>query len=656
MEKTTLWINGRSLPVTMRDVLVVGTGCAGYNAADRLYQYGVKDLAIVTDDRLAGTSRNTGSDKQTYYKLTLSGHEPDSVRAMAETYFAGQCMDGEHALCEASLSAGCFLRLCDLGVPFPRNRYGEYVGYKTDHDPRTRATSVGPLTSKQMTEALEKAVMDKDIAILDHHMVIAIVRDGDGHAAGLLCLRTDTDRYELLLAGQIVYATGGPAGIYLDSCYPTLQHGMSGAAFEAGAAGKNLTEWQYGLASIAPRWNVSGTYMQVLPRFISTDQEGGDPHEFLPDYLPDATAILNRVFLKGYQWPFDVRKALDGSSLIDLIVYTESKVKNRRIFLDFRENPLGDAFSFEALNEEAHEYLRKTGALFGKPIDRLLHMNTPAVEFYRSRGVDLTSEMLEIALCSQHNNGGVAIDAWWQSTVPGLFVCGEAAGSHGVYRPGGSALNAGQVGSERAAMYISRHPVPCKRPENLPDSEKTRMASLMDLPDRLTGPQSNLPAALEHTMGEMSRVGGAVRDRKAIERLYEEVRNRFARLEKEITIASRREAPKLYLYRDVLLTQQMYLYAMMDYSRQGGGSRGSSLYTDVQGKLGLNSLPETCRLVLDDGAFSARVQEVVYTPNGPQVHWRDVHPIPQTDDTFENVWREWRESNAAQPVPSGEKG
>lgn len=644
MEKTTMKLGKRTLPVRSYDALVVGTGCAGYNAADRLYQYGVRDIAIVTDDRLAGTSRNTGSDKQTYYKLTLSGDEPDSVRAMAETYFAGQCMDGEHALCEASLSAGCFLRLCDLGVPFPRNRYGEYVGYKTDHDPRTRATSVGPLTSKQMTEALERSVMAKEIPILDHHMVIGILRDAKAHAAGLLCLCTDSGDYEVLLAGQIIYATGGPAGIYMDSCYPSMQHGMSGAAFEAGAAGKNLTEWQYGLASIAPRWNVSGTYMQVLPRFISTDQEGNDAREFLPDYLADASTILNLVFLKGYQWPFDVRKALDGSSLVDLIVYTESKVKNRRIFLDYRENPLGDAFSFDALNEEAHEYLEKTGALFGKPIDRLMHMNAPAVEFYRSKGVDLATEMLEIALCSQHNNGGLAIDGWWQSTLPNLFVCGEAAGSHGVYRPGGSALNAGQVGSERAATYVARHPVSPIRPEELPQTEIDRMVRLIELPERLMSTRSNLPEALGGAMKEMSRVGGAVRDRKAIETLYQSVCEQFAHLEERITISSPGEAEKLYLYRDVLLTQQMYLYAMMDYSSQGGGSRGSSLYTDENGCLGLTSLPETCRMVLDQDRFSARVQEIVYTSEGPKASWRDVRPIPQTDDTFENVWREWREN------------
>ena len=242
MQTTTVTLGGYTLSARIYDAVVVGTGCAGFNAADRLHHYGRRNIAIITDYRKGGTSRNTGSDKQTYYKLTLSGDEPDSVKLMAETYFAGQCMDGEHALCEAALSAKCFLRLCDLGVPFPVNRYGEYVGYKTDHDPRRRATSVGPLTSKKMTEALERSVDAKGIEILDGHMVVAILTGKDGHASGLLCLCMEDMSYELVLAGYIVYATGGPAGIYQDSCYPIVHHGMSGAAFEAGADGKNVTE------------------------------------------------------------------------------------------------------------------------------------------------------------------------------------------------------------------------------------------------------------------------------------------------------------------------------------------------------------------------------------------------------------------------------
>ena len=57
------------------------------------------------------------------------------------------------------------MRLVELGVPFPTNEYGEYAGYKTDHDNTLRATSVGPLTSKVMTEKLEKVVIRQTILI-----------------------------------------------------------------------------------------------------------------------------------------------------------------------------------------------------------------------------------------------------------------------------------------------------------------------------------------------------------------------------------------------------------------------------------------------------------------------------------------------------------
>ena len=128
------------------NTLIIGSGCAGFNAADRLFSLGVKDIALVTEGINMGTSRNTGSDKQTYYKLSLCGDEGDSVRSLAETLHSGGGVMGEHALCEAAYSVRCFMRLVELSVPFPCNEYGEYAGYKTDHDPRSRATSSGPLT------------------------------------------------------------------------------------------------------------------------------------------------------------------------------------------------------------------------------------------------------------------------------------------------------------------------------------------------------------------------------------------------------------------------------------------------------------------------------------------------------------------------------
>lgn len=633
---------------------IVGTGAAGYNAADRLWQAGQRDILIVTENRLAGTSRNTGSDKQTYYKLTLSGDTPDSVREMAENLFEGQCVDGDIALCEAALSVQSFMKLVELGVPFPRNRYGEYVGYKTDHDPRRRATSVGPYTSRQMTEKLEAAVLQNGIPLLDHMQVIQILSDGD-MVYGLLCLNTmaeeERERFVLVRCKNVVYATGGPAGMYADSVYPSSHYGATGLALEAGVKGKNLTEWQYGLASVRPRWNVSGTYMQVLPRVISTDANGGDEREFLMDFFQRPEEMLGKLFLKGYQWPFDVRKVADGSSVIDILVYLEKK-KGRTVYLDYRSNPVQGRFRYEDLDAEAYEYLAKAGACFGTPYERLLHMNAPAVEFYREKGVDLKTQPLEIALCAQHNNGGLDIDCWWQTNVNGFFAVGEAAASHGVYRPGGTALNAGQVGSTRAAQYIAA------RRTGIPEKEETfrrlAEAALQEMGKLARRAlETHVAEATEkqdvhklyaRAANAMSACGAAIRNREAIADYQKTIAPQLEGLVDIAEVNSARQLRWVFRLRDMLHCQQVYLSAMLDYLDHGGMSRGSALYTDTAGVKPFAQLPDQFTFVLDDESRGHLVQEVLYKNGKCEFTWRNVRPIPQEDDFFENVWRTYRET------------
>ena len=624
---------------------VVGSGAAGFNAADRLWQLGQHDIVLVTENRAGGTSRNTGSDKQTYYKLTLSGGEPDSVREMADTLFAGRCVDGDLALCEAALSSQCFLKLVELGVPFPRNRYGEYIGYKTDHDPRRRATSVGPYTSKQMTECLEAAVQAKGVPMLDKTQVIKILTNG-GTVCGLLCLnvtaQNDADRFVLIRCKNVIWATGGPAGMYADSVYPFSQYGATGLALEAGAKGKNLTEWQYGLASVAPRWNVSGTYMQVLPRVYSAAADGSDEREFLMDFFTDAHDMLSKLFLKGYQWPFDVRKVADGSSIIDILVYLET-CKGRKVYLDYRTNPADGEFSYDDLLPEAHEYLTRAGACFGTPIERLAHMNQPAIDFYRDKGVDLYTQPLEIALCAQHNNGGIGIDCWWQTDVKGLFAVGEAAASHGVYRPGGTALNAGQVGSTRAAQYIAAR---CRGDASagFDAAASAALAEMAALADACRADTGNVRALWQHAAEEMSRCGAAIRDPAQIRAYGKQVEAQLAGFAKTVKAGSRTELAMVYRLRDMLLSQHAYLTAMADYTAHGGKSRGSALYTDLTGGIKpFTQLPDTFTFALDE-AEAPLIQELWLENNTCRTAWRAPRPIPEDDDFFENVWRSYRET------------
>lgn len=645
MENEIFRAGNYTAKVVRCNTAIVGSGAAGFNAADRLWQLGQHDIVLVTENRVGGTSRNTGSDKQTYYKLTLSGGDPDSVREMADTLFAGRCVDGDIALCEAALSTQCFLKLVELGVPFPRNRYGEYIGYKTDHDPRRRATSVGPYTSKQMTECLEAAVQAKGVPMLDKTQVIKILADG-GTVCGLLCLNTaaqnDADRFTLIRCKNVIWATGGPAGMYADSVYPFSQYGATGLALEAGARGKNLTEWQYGLASVAPRWNVSGTYMQVLPRVYSAAADGSDEREFLMDFFTDAHDMLSKLFLKGYQWPFDVRKVADGSSIIDILVYLETR-KGRKVYLDYRTNPAGGEFSYDALLPEAREYLERAGACFGTPIERLAHMNQPAIDFYRDKGVDLYTQPLEIALCAQHNNGGIGIDCWWQTDVKGLFAVGEAAASHGVYRPGGTALNAGQVGSTRAAQYIAAR---CQgdAPACFDTEAAAALAEMGALADACRADTGNVRALWQHAAEEMSRCGAAIRDPAQIRAYGKQVEAQLAGFAQTVKAGSRTELAMVYRLRDMLLSQRAYLTAMADYTAHGGQSRGSALYTDLTGGVKpFAQLPDTFTFALDE-TEAPLIQELWFEDGTCKTDWRAPRPIPEDDDFFENVWRSYRET------------
>lgn len=656
MQCTTI-IKGVNINIYSLNTVIVGSGAAGFNAADRLHSLGQKDIAIVTEGLNMGTSRNTGSDKQTYYKVTLAGGAPDSIHEMAKTLFEGGSMDGDIALVEASLSGRCFYRLVDIGVPFPYNKHGEYVGYKTDHDPRQRATSAGPLTSHYMTEKLQEQVVGKGIKIFDGYQVIGILTNKDRtRAIGLLALNLNAiddpnNRYVAFNSTNIIYATGGPAGMYGSSVYPPSQTGATGIAFEAGARGRNLTESQYGIASIKFRWNLSGTYQQVLPRYISTDQDGKDEQEFLWQYYDNPGKLLDAVFLKGYQWPFDPRKIKNyGSSLIDILVYYEREIKGRRVFLDYTKNPSingqDSELDFSLLGGEAYEYLDKSGALFGTPIERLALMNQPAIDLYKDNGIDLTSEYLEIAVCAQHNNGGLGGNIWWESNLKHFFPVGEVNGSHGVYRPGGSALNSGQVGSLRAAEFIAARYR--DKPIDFDDFialSRNQIHKKMELGERFLenfGNESNV-LHIRNSIGRRMDLRGAhIRSLEGARQGAREAENMLKSLGDKTNLSSVAELSQAYKNYDLLLTQYIYLSAIANYIERGGKSRGSYLIYDEEGDLPTQGLPEEFRFSLEGGRLSKEIQEVAFEDGQVSFEWREVKPIPEGEDWFENVWNDYR--------------
>lgn len=596
------------------NTVIVGSGAAGFNAAGRLYDLGQKNIAIVTEGRMMGTSRNTGSDKQTYYKLSQSGDTPDSARQMAKDLFKGGAMDGDIALVEAALSTRCFYKLVEIGVPFPHNSFGEFVGYKTDHDDSQRATSAGPLTSKFMTEKLEEQVMRKGIKLYEGYTVIGVLTHKN-ICRGIMTINPQNG-FTLYNCKNVIYATGGPAGLYSRSVYPPSQTGATGWAFEVGVKGKNLTEWQYGIASTKFRWNLSGTYQQVLPRYISTDMNGGDEREL--------DISLDNIFLKGYQWPFDPKK-VKGSSMVDVLVHKE--MENRRVFLDYSKNPSSLKDDFSNIGEEAFNYLKNSNALFGTPIDRLNHMNSPAVELYKNNRIDLYKDYLEIAVCAQHNNGGLAANHYWESNIQNFFPVGEVCATHGVYRPGGSALNSGQVGSTRAAQYIAaNYQGEPPKPDEFINMVAQQVENKINIANSFKRGSSNVLETRKSLGDRMSSFAAHIRTKEGTKRVADEAK---ADLEKTVYIKNDDELAFAFSNINLLIAQYTYAKAMEDYIDKGYQSRGS--YLIDKGGLSYD--------IEGEGAASL-VQEVEYGSEC-SFTWRKVRPIPSNDDWFENVWNKF---------------
>lgn len=652
-------IQNFKIKVISLNTVIIGSGAAGLNAADRLFSFGQPDIAIITEGLKKGTSRNTGSDKQTYYKLNLFGDRQDSIEDVAKTLFQGACMDGDIALVEAALSPWCFLHLVDIGVPFPHNQYGEFIGYKTDYDSRQRATSAGPLTSRLMTEQLEKQIISKGIKIYNGYQAIAILTDIEKTrvigcmALNLQELENPDQRLVLFCCQNIVYAVGGPAGIYQHSVYPENQNGASGIALEAGAMGKNLTESQYGIASTKFRWNLSGSYQQVLPRYVSTDQQGRDEIEFLNPYFNSTGKMLDAIFLKGYQWPFDPGKIEnDGSSLIDLLVYYEMVVKGRRVWLDYQHNPSkaekeSGKINFNLLSSEAFQYLKSSRALMGSPIERLSVMNQPAIDLYHEHGIDLSKEYLEIAVCAQHNNGGLNGNIWWESNLRHLFPVGEVNGSHGIHRPGGAALNAGQVGSLRAAQFIAKHYYdnPLALHNFLFQSMK-QVNIRIDIIKKLLAnldKKSNVIPFRNKARELMSQYGAQIRSFQGTKKALKEIKSNLELFPENHTINSIQELSLVFKNYDLMITQYCYLSAIKNYLENGGQSRGSYLIFNENGQLPNCNLPDIFRFQLDNGKLDNRIQRIHYHEGKCYFYWDKVKPIPQRKDWFELVWKDYRE-------------
>jgi succinate dehydrogenase/fumarate reductase flavoprotein subunit len=593
----TLKLEGINIPVHRVQALVLGSGAAGLRAAVEMKREGV-DVVVASTGLFSGTSACSGSDKQTLHTAGTSNRGDNFVQ-LAKDISSGGCMDKDTAYIESVGSINAFAGLQYMGLPLPQDRFGSVLRYQTDHDEVGRATSCGPRTSRLMVKVLCEEALRLKVDFLKDTTGIKILKSqndqGQEIVKGVLAIdrnRTENEfGFVVILTEKLVLATGGPGELYRDSVYPKFCFGSLGMALEAGIKVTNLTESQFGIGTRRTEfpWNLSGTYVQVMPYIYSVDKDGKE-HNFLAEYYRTTQELVSNVFRKGYQWPFHATRMVDyQSSLVDLAIFIESR-KGNDIYMDFNRNPKSvpddQDFSLERLDTDVREYLENNEALQEMPIDRLLKMNPLAIELYKMHGKDITKDPLPFNVNNQHMNGGIDVDIWSQTSLKGCYAIGEVSGTHGVTRPGGAALNAGQVFGTRCAKHIAKQPI------HVPES------------DQLQGLQQCLSPLIKEVQKETSDSNGL-----KIEDLRDEVQTRMSEkagfichvddvaqaLTDSKTLNSKiveqglsypkNQVAQAIQWKQTALCSEAVLTALDHYAKNGGGSRGARAMCSKEGEV-----------------------------------------------------------------------
>ena len=247
----------------------------------------------------------------------------------------------------------------------------------------------------------------------------------------------------------------------------------------------------------------------------------------------------------------------------------------------------GQDFSLDDLDPDVRAYLENKEALYELPIDRLRRMNPLAIELYKMHGTDLTKEPLEFAMNNQHMNGGILINDWGQTSLDGCYAIGEAAGSHGVTRPGGAALNSGQVFGKRVAVAIKRSRI--GKSDTYSDSSNIEQAIQGALKDAesYTKSEGGLDPKEVKTgiQARMSDYAGIICSGPEVKDALKAARDLRQKVESEgIKVNSVSLVGHAFRWKHMTYVSEAVLTALDHYIENGGGSRGARAICSDEGE------------------------------------------------------------------------
>jgi L-aspartate oxidase len=345
------------------------------------------------------------------------GPDDDPALHLADTLAAG---DGlcDPTVAERITAAGpaAIEMLLSYGVRFDRDSAGAMqLGLEAAHSRRRIVHATGDGTGKEIMRALVAAVRETPSIRVLEGVDARRLMVTDGMISGVLAA-SSTDKL-LLPTSRVVLATGGVGGLFLDTTNPSGSFGQGLAL--AARAGAALVDMEF---------------VQFHPTALDT---GGHPLGLVSEAVRGEGATLidetGARFMAG----------VPGGELAARDVVARAVWRHlaggHRAFLDARAT---------------------LGGNFAKHFPAIAAACVMA-------GIDPARQPIPIRPAAHYHMGGISVDRDGHSTLPGLWACGEVAGTglHGANRLASNSLLEAVVCAVSAAVSVAAAPTGRNRRE-----------------------------------------------------------------------------------------------------------------------------------------------------------------------------------------------
>ena len=306
-----------------------------------------------------------------------------------------------------------------------------------------------------------------------------------------------------------------------------------------------------------------------------------------------STAVLREFAIKGYVID---KKRMENGSFIGVDYF-------EHLLAEIREIRLSERRFYQKLTDI---YATSIDYNVNAPTTKLFFQKVQNKIHYAVHGHTAAELIVERADSRKEHMG---ITTWENAPhgkiVNGLYVAGEAAGTFGVYRPGGSALNSTQVGSLRAAEHIV--------------NRQDRLSSApVYTPPTVRYGVSNITKIKNELQTEMSRVADFDRSTDGMKALLDRLDRLCGEFFETAIIEDRSQTAELLKLYDTVLTQRSVLSAMIC-SAEEIGTHGSAF---------IDRNPDQC------GGVSRTTRTLTKGTHSEQV---PVSPMPEPELWFETL-------------------